>query len=229
MMYSNSLKTISLQAVKKRFLTGFLALLVFVLNLNNADAETLPTTKIFDSITAYVGQGADHNLKQVPAAVLTGDIKWEKSYFTSVGLTKDRGTFGQGIKMFEGSGLASVRHGYEIVLVQHRGLQSNTEIGAAYMLKTPDLNVGPVGVNFGTGLGLSHAFGTPSYEDGPINDPGRRYRTQLLILFDLEWRVRNLDNFSFIGRVHHRSGAYGLIAPRNVGSNFLAAGVRYAF
>ena len=229
MIYSNSLKTINFQTVKKHSFTGFLALSVFVLNLNIAHAETLPATKIFDSITGYVGQGADHNLKQVPAAVVTGEIKWEKSYFTSVGLAKDRGTLGQEIKIFEGSPLASIRHGYEIVLVQHRGLQSNTEIGAAYMLKTPDLNAGPIGVNFGTGLGLSHAFGPPSYEDGPISDPGRRYRTQLLILFDLEWRIRNLDNFSFITRVHHRSGAYGLIAPRNVGSNFLAAGVRYTF
>ena len=116
-----------------------------------------------------------------------------------------------------------------MVLVQHRGLQGNAELGAAYMLRTPDLQMGALGVSFGAGAGLSYALGNPSYEDGSTLDPGRRYRLQLLALFELEWRMRGFDNLSLITRVHHRSGVYGLIAPQRVGSNFLALGVRYKF
>ena len=108
-------------------------------------------------------------------------------------------------------------------------MQDNAEVGAAYTLHTPDLELGAAGVNFATGVGLSYALGTPSYEDGPLNDPARRYRLQLLLLFDLEWKLHGYGDWSLVTRVHHRSGVYGLIAPSHVGSNFLALGIRYKF
>ena len=116
-----------------------------------------------------------------------------------------------------------------MVLLQHRGRQDNVELGAAYMLRTPDLALAQLRVNVGGGLGLSHAFGTPSYEDGPKSDPAKRYHTQLLVLLEAEWSLASLPDWSLVTRIHHRSGAYGLIAPRFVGSNFVVAGVRYRF
>jgi hypothetical protein len=192
-------------------------------------ANTLTEVKPFDSVTAYFGQGANHNFKKIPGAVLTGDVDWEKSYFASIGLIKNLGTLEQHALFTRGTWLAPVKQGVEVVLTNHHGLQSNSEIGAAYKLTTPDLSIGPLQMNFGTGLGISHAVGNPTYEDGPKDDPERRYRTQLLILLDIEWRIRSLKNLSIVTRVHHRSGAYGLIAPRNVGSNFLTVGMRYTF
>jgi hypothetical protein len=206
-----------------------LSLIALALIVNTSYANTPSEVKTFDSVTAYFGQGANHNFKQIAGAVLSGDVDWEKSYFTSVGLIKNLGTLEQHAAFMRGTWLAPVKQGVEVVLAKHHGLQSNSEIGAAYKLTTPDLSVGPLQMNFGTGVGLSHAFGNPTYEDGPKNDPERRYRTQLLILLDIEWRIRNLENLSIVTRVHHRSGAYGLIAPRNVGSNFLAVGMRYTF
>jgi hypothetical protein len=125
--------------------------------------------------------------------------------------------------------LENIQHGYEVILAQHRGLQSIVELGAAWILRTPDWGLGPVAVNLGSGVGLSHAFGTPSYEDGPTGDPSRRYPTQLLVLLDIGWKIRSLEKFTLVTRVHHRSGAYGLLAPSHVGSNFLALGLRYDF
>jgi hypothetical protein len=207
------------------------AWLVLALGLNAAavQAGTPSADGVFDSVSVYAGQGADHNLRELPGLILTGRLDWDKSYFTGLALGKDRGTLGQSFKSLQSTPFASFRHGYEVVLVQHRGLQSNAELGAAYMLRTPDLQMGPLGVNFAAGAGLSYALGTPSYEDGPKGDPERRYRLQLLALFELELRLRGLDNISVITRVHHRSGVYGLIAPQNVGSNFLAVGLRYKF
>ncbi len=194
-----------------------------------AQTDNKPSTDVFDSVLVYTAQGADHNLPGLPKAILRGDIKWELSYFNAVALGKTRGTLGGSFAALEGSPVSDVRHGYELILAKHHGLQSHVELGGAYTLRSPDLNLGPLAVNAATGVGLSHAFGTPSYEDGPFDNPTRRYKTQLLILFEAEWKLRYFEHLCIVTRVHHRSGAYGLIAPRNVGSNFLAVGVRYSF
>lgn len=210
---------------------GVSALMLFLVGFHpvGALADEQAPGHLFDSVSVYAGQGADHNFTELPETILTGDIEWEKSYFIALGLGKTRGTLGESLDFLKETIFADFGHGYELVLVQHHGLQSNQEMGGAYTLRTSDLYLGPLGVNFGAGMGLSYAFGTPSYEDGPRDDPDRRYRLQLLVLFELEWRIRNVENFSFVTRVHHRSGAYGVIAPRYVGSNFMAAGLRYRF
>jgi hypothetical protein len=187
------------------------------------------TGRLFDSVAVFAGQGADHNLKQLPDRILTGPLLWEKSYFNSLSGRKAFGPLGQNWQALRGTPLAALIQGYEVVLVQHHGMQDNAEAGAAYTLKTGDLALGLLAVNFATGVGLSYALGTPTYEDGPLDEPDKRYRLQLLLLFDLEWRLQGVDALSLVMRVHHRSGAYGLIAPPHVGSNFLAAGVRYHF
>jgi hypothetical protein len=184
---------------------------------------------MFDAITAYSGQGVDLNLREVPGAIFSGDWRKEPSHFAGLGIAKTRGTLGKSIAWFESTPLSPVKHGYEVLLLQHRGRQTNAEIAAAYLLRTPDLQVGFLGVNFAAGAGLSRALGTPSYEDGSASDPQRRYRTQILALFEVEWRLQSLDHWSLASRIHHRSGVYGLVAPRRVGSNFLTVGLRRQF
>lgn len=190
-------------------------------------ADSLPEDRAFVSV--YAGQGADHNLRELPRVIAQRNVDWDKTWFGSVGAGRIRGSLGQSIDSLQGTAFGAILHGYEAVFVKHHGLQSNAEAGAAYMLKTPDLRLAGVGVNFGAGAGLSYAVGFPGYEDGPLDDPGRRYRLQLLLLFDLEWRIAGFEKLSLITRVHHRSGVYGLIAPRHVGSNFLAVGIRQRF
>ena len=209
------------------------AILALISSLNmataEAEAEAIPSDSTFDSATVYGGQGANHNLLQLPGRIIKADLDWEKSYFTAICLGKTRGTLGRSFDIFRDTMFESIRHGPEIVLVKHHGLQSNAEIGAANMWRTTDLQLGELGVNFAAGAGLSYALGTPTYEDGPENDPARRYRLQFLALFEFEWSLRGSNELSLVTRVHHRSGVYGLIAPRHVGSNFLAVGMRYKF
>ena len=184
---------------------------------------------LFDAVTVYGGQGADHNLREIPSVIARGDIDWEKSYFVGVGLGKTGPKLGQSVGMLQGTPLAELRQDYELLLLKHHGLQDNAELGAAYLLRTPDLHLGPVGVNLAAGTGLSYAMGNPSYEDGPKDDPDRRYRFQLLALFELEWKLRDVDALTLTTRVHHRCGVYGVIAPSHVGSNFMTVGLRYRF
>lgn len=203
-------------------------LTLLVLFVPYVHAETQHEDVVFDSALFMVAQGADHNLREIPGAIIARDIAWEKSYFKAIDFGKVRGQVGDW-EMFQGTPFEAILHGYEVVLVHHHGMQDNAEVGAAFTLKTPDLELGLMGVNFGSGIGLSYALGTPSYEDGSKADPARRYRLQLLLLFDFEWHIIGLDEWSLVTRVHHRSGVYGLIAPPHVGSNFMAAGVRYKF
>ena len=184
---------------------------------------------IFDSVSVYTAQGVDLNLREVPGALFGSGWNRESSYFTGVGLGKTVGTLGGSIGPLRSTFVENVQHGYEVVLLQHRGRQSNQELGVTYGLRSPNLELGQLRVNVGGGLGISHAFGTPSYEDGPKNDPAKRYRTQMLIQLEAEWSLASLPDWSLVTRIHHRSGAYGLIAPRFVGSNFIVAGLRYRF
>jgi hypothetical protein len=191
--------------------------------------EIKKSDRLFDSVSLYAGQGVDLNLRQVPRAIFSGDWREESSYFWGASLGKTVDTLGGSIDFLRDTPLQNFSHGYEAILLKHHGRQHNAELAGAYLLRTPNLEVGPLRVNFAGGAGLSHAFGTPSYEDGPADDPSRRYRTQFLALFEFEWGWDSLPNLSIVTRIHHRSGVYGVIAPRHVGSNFMVAGLRYRF
>jgi hypothetical protein len=184
---------------------------------------------IFNAVTVYGGQGVDQNLRQIPEAILSNKIDWDKSYFVGVGFAKTGPKLGQSVGTLQDTPMAELRQDFELLMLKHHGLQHNTELGAAYLLRTPDLQMGPLGVNLAAGTGLSYAIGRPTYEDGPKDDLERRYRLQLLVLFELEWKLLNVDRLTLTTRIHHRSGVYGLIAPPNVGSNFMTVGLRYRF
>lgn len=203
--------------------------LLFCFVVNDAVADDISSDSLFDSVSVFKGQGADLNLKEVPGAILSGDVPWEGAYFNAAGFSKTSKSLGESFELMHDTIFASIRQGYELVLLKHHGLQKNAEAGIAYSLRSPDLHLGVMSVNFSAGVGISQAFGTPTYEDGSKEKPDQRYNTQQLMLFEFEWRIRGLDNLAIVTRIHHRSGVYGLIAPRHVGSNFFAAGIRYNF
>ena len=182
-----------------------------------------------DQITFYHGQGTDSNLTELPEQILTGDIPWESSYFEGIGYTH---YFATPALLDSALNVVSIDHAsnaLELVVVKHRGRQHNTEVDLAYVLRTRNYYLGPVLVRFGAGMGVSYSFGRPSYEDGPSLDPDRRFKFQSYDAFELEMAMTSIPKYRLVGRLHHRSGMYGLIAPRLVGSNFLALGVRFEF
>ncbi|RYF69665.1 MAG: hypothetical protein EOO22_15690, partial [Comamonadaceae bacterium] len=89
--------------------------------------------------TVYAGQGAGHNLRQLPGAILTADVDWDRSYFTALGLGKDLGRLGDDIGMLRDTPFGALRYGYEAIFVKHRGRQDNVEAGATARLSTPPL------------------------------------------------------------------------------------------
>jgi hypothetical protein len=64
----------------------------------------------------------------------------------------------------------------------------------------------PIAARFGLGIGLSYALGTPSYEDGPSDDPARRYKLQNFNNYELAF-----SHSSPLGDVRrNRSAASGI-------------------
>ncbi len=182
-----------------------------------------------DALTVYGAQGIDTNLLSIPGRILTNDLTFEKSYFAGLGYLKSVGTPGVLTELGNFIGASYVSSDIDFIVVKHHGLQENFETDIAYSIHLPPAELSFLSVRFGAAMGFSYAWGTPSYEDGPEGDPERRYRFQNFNSYELEWRHREARHISFVTRIHHRSGVYGLVAPRHVGSNFFALGLRYAF
>lgn len=179
------------------------------------------------AVSCYQGQGVDTNLVNVLPDLFGGDLRFENSRFTALGyyhpITKPRI-----VQSFFGFfRIPETDTGVELIAAKHYGLQRNGEIDASYLIRLPRLGLAFLDVRLGIGMGLSYALGRPSYEDGPKNDPDKRYRFQYYGSYELDWRLTGIPRVSLVTRIHHRSGIYGIIAPRHVGSNFLALGLRY--
>ena len=187
------------------------------------------TNSTADSITLYNASGVDANLLTLPGKVLSGKLKIDHSQFSGLGYQHTLSNPALLSQAFSQLGLTPPTTALELIALKHRGLQTNTELVAAYHLGFSGVGIGPLQLQPGLSWGFSWALGRPSYEDGPKDEPARRYRFQNHLGFELALSPKQAAPWSVIAKVHHRSGVYGLIAPRNVGSNFLALGLRYRF
>jgi hypothetical protein len=177
-------------------------------------------------ITLYAARGVDSDLLEFFPKLIQGDLNFDDTWFVGLGYTRMLPTPDVMQRLFNALWLPNTRIGVEGVVVKHTGLQHNTELDLAFALRFGPMHLGPVTTRFGFSLGLSYAFGTPSYEDGPEDDPDRRYPLQNFNAYEFAFSHRDHPDWSLALRVHHRSGIYGVIAPRHVGSNFLALGIR---
>lgn len=165
----------------------------------------------------YWGQGVDHNLLELPEEFVASNVRYEPSYLVALSYKQSCGDVAflnsWGVKGF-----------CELIGVKHFGLQNNYEVDLAYQLVSPSLRIRQVDIRFGAAMGLSYALGEPSYEDGPKANPEKRYRFQNFNSYELIFSPVG-ETYSVFSRIHHRSGVYGLVAPQNVGSNFVSLGV----
>lgn len=181
-------------------------------------------------LALFAGQGADVNLPDIIPKLFRQEIEMDPTYFWGLNFSRDIDLQGPNpVSRF------LLTHGitpaWEVQLSKHHGLQDNYEAHIAWLLRTSDLELGSLAtVNFATGMGPSYAFSKPTYEDGPDGEPNQgEYQFQNYITFELEFATPAMPDWSLALRVHHRSGMYGLIAPRRVGSNFFALGIRHSF
>lgn len=211
------------RAATRRALVALLALVAWPV------AALASAAQPASELTLYVGRGVDSDLLELAPKLLRGNADFDDTHFAGIGYLRFLRTPAPVRQLFDALCVPNTRIGIEGVAARHHGLQDNAEIALALALRFGALELGPLAARFGVSLGLSYAIGTPSYEDGSAEDPDRRYRLQNFNGYEVAFAHAAHPHWSLLLRVHHRSGAYGLIAPRHVGSNFVAAGLRVRY
>ena len=79
---------------------------------------------------------------------------------------------------------------------------------------------------FAVGEGLSYATETPRFEALQYDETSRLLN---YLMFELAFSLPEVPQWSVVGRIHHRSGAWGLFNGVHGASNALGLGLRCAF
>lgn len=180
-------------------------------------------------LTFYLAQGADPNIFMIFPEMIRGESLMDDTYMYALGYFHPLVTPDGLQKVFDFLRVPNTRTGVEGIVGKHNGLQHNWEADAVWQLRFAPLRLPMIRVRPAVGIGLSYAIGNPAYEDGPKDDPDKRYHLQNINIYELEWSLEKAPAVSLVTRIHHRSGIWGVIAPPLVGSNFLAVGLRYSF
>ncbi len=175
-------------------------------------------------LTAYGSQWVNADLLEIPERSLTGSLTSEDAYFVGAGLSR---VIVPSISIpLPGTDFAF--HGNRIELegqvLRHFSDQSHWEGTIALMFRTGEIPLfGGLSVNLAFGEGLSYASERPNLEGSFRVEPTRFLN---YLAFEAEFSHASLPGVYFVPRVHHRSGIFGLIAPKESGSNFIGAGIR---
>jgi hypothetical protein len=176
--------------------------------------------------TVYLGQW--YSASKPPAGLEVGspDAGFQDTYFASLQLTRVLAR-----DLQTGSSLfGPVINGSSIELEgqigQHFGIQDHGEVTLALIWRSRDLSLSPTGgrVNLAIAEGFSYALATPNYEGLANGEDPERFLNYLA--FEAEFSHPSFHGVSVVPRVHHRSGIFGLIAPRGSGSDFIGLGLR---
>ena len=208
-------------------------LVVFVASacgmLPMAFAAPAPSMGASPRWTVYAGQLFANDLPPFMFDAVRGRLQTRDSYLLGGSWFQPTRTPDWLANAFSFPGMQSVTTGVEFIGLQHFRHQHDMEVDIAYMVHTPYTSWSGLLLRAGGGIGPSLALARPSAEDGPTDAPTRRTRLQNYIGLELEASLVDSPDIAMVLRLHHRSGAYGLVAPNGVGSNFLSAGLRFAF
>jgi len=175
-------------------------------------------------VTAYGGRWVNADLLEIPEFAVTGELTAEHAYFVGAGLSRVI------VPSFSiplpGTDFAfrGNRIDLEGQVLRHFGNQSHWEGTLALVFRTGQIPLfGGLSVNLAFGEGLSYASERPNLEGSFRVEPSRLLN---YLAFEAEFSHASLPGVSFVPRIHHRSGIFGVIAPKESGSNFIGAGIR---
>ena len=175
--------------------------------------------------TLYVSRWINSDLAELPTNAIGGKLSFRDTSFAGVGITKVivpgfdvtlpilNHTFANNSIELEGQAL------------HHFGQEHHVEGAASILWRTGNVSLlSGASMNFGFGIGGSYAFAKPKVEGVGFVRP-RRYLNYLVV--ETELSHRDLPWTHLVLRVHHRSGIFGLIAPKHSGSNYIGVGLRF--
>ncbi len=164
------------------------------------------------SVLAYGGQWSANSI----GAILRGRTEMQSSYVGVVGASQSLYQMPDRLRLE-----------LEANVGTHFGLQHHSELNSALLFRwrrfpwRDHLNT-----SVAFGLGPSLALQAPRIEERPD-----RPASPLLVFMPVELTLgrppTHGSSWELLLRVHHRSGAYGVVSPAR-GSNFISLGLRYS-
>ena len=143
---------------------------------------------------------------------------FEDSYLTALALTRRMASYDNKIDLeLEGQ------------VVKHFEGQEHWEfngLGAIRWLPFPWDKY--IDTSFAAGAGLSYAAETPKVEEERRGD-GQTAQLLTYLMLELELAMPGSRHWSFVSRIHHRSGAFGLFNGVTGASNAWGFGIKYQF
>jgi hypothetical protein len=165
------------------------------------------------SVMIYQGWGTVADLGQV----LLFDIKSEDSLFTGVVANRKMFSFWRYFT-FELEGQ----------ILRHYKKQEHWEYNGLFLVRFHPFLLDPTfDIEIAVGEGVSYATEIPVIEAEQHPDASSRFLNYLV--FEVAFTHTQYREWSLVGRIHHRSGAFRLYNGTRGGSNFLALGLRYHF
>ncbi|MGK7870810.1 hypothetical protein [Falsiroseomonas sp. E2-1-a20] len=190
-----------------------------------ADAQSATRDRTWFA-TVFAGQWFSVNEPSATQRLGSQDAGFQDSYFVSVLLnnvlvSELRTDWPLISPVIDGSSIE-----LEGQVGRHFGLQDQGEVTLALLWRSREIPI-PLTkgrFNIGIGEGLSYALARPTYEGAAHDQEPRKFLNYLAL--EAEFSHPLLPNVSLVPRVHHRSGIFGLIAPRGSGSDFIGLGLR---
>jgi len=165
------------------------------------------------ALTAYGGIGTDGGIEDIPGA----QAAFNDAYMLTVACSREVAWWGDWMA-FEVEGQ----------LAQHFAKQDHWEANLlliARWIKFPWNDF--VRTSVAVGDGISYVSSIPEIEEE--RSPGETSKLLNYMLIELELAPPKQKHWSFVARIHHRSGVYGLFNGVSTGSNIVGFGVKYRF
>jgi hypothetical protein len=183
-------------------------------------------------VSGYASQWVEGDLLDIPHRSLTGALQTRQAYFLGGGLGYVLvPRFEVPLPFCGGCALRGNSIELEAVVLKHFDQQDHWEIAGGAFARTGQIPLFlDLELNLAAGAGLSYALSDANLE---IGDGGQRgvdtYRLQIYLAFETELVHGAVPGWSLVGRIHHRSGGYGLLTEQGSGSNFIGLGLRRGF
>jgi hypothetical protein len=108
-------------------------------------------------------------------------------------------------------------------VAKHAGEQDHWELNAVAVARWVTFPWNAyLATTFAAGEGISYATKIPKLEEKPGASQWLNY-----LLFEVTFALPTHPEWSVVGRIHHRSGYWGALAPNS--SNVVAVGIKYRF
>jgi hypothetical protein len=175
--------------------------------------------------SVYVSRQTDIRLPKLPYDIVTNNMRLENSYLASFGLARVV------VPRFDVpipfTGITQTGNVVEVEaqLAKHFGVEHQFEYVLAPLIRSGQIYLlDKIHFDIAAGDGISYM--APSYTSNNAASINK-YHVQNYIAFEIEGTNDVVPDLHLVGRIHHRSGFYGLTSPDRYASNYLEIGLRF--